>query len=128
MNVFYFYIYLILVAATVLIFTLARCFYKMNYFDFLLYPNQNNNIFKNPFFLAYHIAVNVILGLLFGYQVVYAMLIKIVSYEWYIYAVEYCDIFNTSKASNLYIAILISISSYFIGATFAQFFSKLVNF
>jgi hypothetical protein len=127
MNVFYFYIYLILVAASILTFSIARCFYKMHYFDFLLYPNENNNIFKNPWFLAYHVSVNTLLGLLFGYEVVYAMLIKIIAYEWYMYATEYCDIFNTSKVANLYIVIIISIASYAAGAVFAPFFKTVLN-
>lgn len=123
MSPFYFYIYLILVAATIITFTIARCYFNFHYFDILFYPNQNNNIFKNKVFLAYHIAVNVALGLLFGFQVVNGMLIKIVAYEWYLYATEYCDIFETSKVSNLIVVIMLSIISYSIGASLYPYFN-----
>ena len=115
MNSFYFYIYLLTIITSTLIFTILRCYFDVHTFDFLFYPNENNNILKNTIFLVFHILINFALGMLFGFDVIYGMLIKIAMFEVYLYVTEYCDIFHTAKFSNLVIIVIISLASYLAG-------------
>lgn len=115
MDTIFFYVYLILTALSIFVFTLGRCIYNAKTFDMFLYPNENYAILENYWFLSYHIAIYVLLGYFFGFDVKYVMLGKILAFETYLYAVEYCDIFKTAKAHNLIISIIIAILSYLVG-------------
>ena len=124
MNTIYFYIYLLLVFASLLIFTISRCYFKITIFDSIFYPNENNNILESKLFLASHIGVNFALGLLFGFDVIYPMLVKIAAFEMYLYFTEYCDIFKVAPLNTLIITMIISLVSYVFGAIFSNGFNK----
>ena len=120
MNPVYFYVYLLLIITSLLLFTISRCYFKINTFDSLFYPNENNLLLENKVFLSFHILINFLLGALFGFDVLYAMLFKIIAIESYLYFTEHCDIFKVAPISSLIITILISIISYFFGALFSK--------
>jgi hypothetical protein len=127
MNTIFFYTYLLLVATSLILFTIARCIGKINTFDPLFYPNENNSILDNKLFLASHISVNFLLGLFFGFEVIYAMIIKIIAFESYLYFTEYCDVFKVAPFSTLIITYIISIISYVLGAVFFKSANKLIQ-
>lgn len=118
MDTIFFYIYLILTGLSIFVFTASRCLYDMKTFDMFLYPNENFAILENYWFLSYHILVYALLGFLFGFEVKYVMILKILAFETYLYATEYCDLFQTASIHNLYIVIIIAIMSYLLGCTF----------
>lgn len=126
MNTIFFYTYLLLTATSFILFTIARCVGKINTFDPLFYPNENNTILDNKLFLASHFSVNFLLGLLFGFDVIYVMMIKIIAFESYLYFTEYCDIFKVAPFSTLIITCTISIISYLLGAVFFKDTNKLI--
>jgi hypothetical protein len=115
MDTIYFFIYLLITAISIISFTFLRCRYDYTIFDPLLYPNQNYAILENYTFLLYHFSIYFILGLLFGFDVFIFMIFKIIVFEIYLFAVEYCDIFQTAKTSNLVITLMISLIAYLFG-------------
>jgi len=115
MDTTFFYVYLIVVGISILLFTFLRCKYNYRTFDALLYPNENNNILANHTFLIYHCVTYAALGYLFGFQVIYSMMFKIIFFETYLFFIEYCDIFQTSPQSHLIITLIFSIFSYLFG-------------
>jgi hypothetical protein len=126
MNPLYFYIYLVTVGISILLFTFLRCQYDFRTFDYLLYPNENNNILANYTFLAYHCITYAALGYLFGFEVLYSMILKIVFFETYLFFIEYCDIFETSPSSHLIITLIFSLFSYLFGCMLSSVSSKLM--
>jgi len=70
---------------------------------------------ENKVYLATHIIVNFLLGVIFGFDIILGMFVKIIIFEVYLHITEHCDIFYMSKASNLIVIILISIVSYTFG-------------
>lgn len=127
MNKLYFYIYLLAIITSTITFTILRCYFDVHTFDFLFYPNENNNILKNTTFLVFHILINFALGVLFGFDVAYGMLLKIAMFEVYLYVTEYCDIFHTAKFSNLVIIVIISLVSYFAGCLLSKPFNTVIS-
>ncbi len=115
MNTIYFYMYLSIVILATLGFTFLRCVHGVKEFDMFFYPNPNNNIVENQVYLLSHILVNFLIGYLFGFEVFVGMLVKISIFEIYLYMVEKCDVFKTSKFHHLAIIIIISILSYTAG-------------
>lgn len=127
MNTFYFYVYLLTIIATTVLFTISRCYFDIHYFDILFYPNENDNILENKVFLSFHILINLGLGLLFGYDVVYGMMLKILFFEIYLYFTQYCDIFKTAKFSHLVIIVIISLASFLAGCVLSKSFNDLMS-
>lgn len=115
MNDIYFKIYILITALSILTFTILRCYTHNKLFDILLYPNDNNILIENKVFLIYHIIVYFLIGVIFGYGVIYPMIAKIIIFETYLFFIEYCDIFQTSKPINLVITIIIALFSFLIG-------------
>ena len=116
MNSIYFYIYLTAVIMSTLAFTILRCGYDVHYLDMFFYPNPNNNIFENKIYLYSHILINFLLGFLFGFEVLFGMLVKIAIFEVYLFFTEHCDIFKISDMKYLILIIIISLISYTAGA------------
>jgi len=116
MNTVYFYIYLIIIISATFAFAILRCIYDIKYLDVLFYPNPSNNITADTTYLLVHILVNFILGFLFGFNILIGMFVKIMLYYVFLYSMERCDVFNTSKISNLIITIIISLISYTAGS------------
>jgi len=116
MNTLYFYIYLIITISATIAFTILRCIYDIKYLDVLFYPNPNNQITADTTYLLIHILVNFMLGFLFGFQIIIGMFVKIMLFDVYLYSMERCDVFNTSKISNLIIIVIISLISYTAGS------------
>lgn len=115
MNPTFFYVYLTVVGVSILLFTFLRCKFEYKTFDILLYPNENNNILENHTFLIYHCVTYAALGYLFGFDVLYGMIFKIIAFETYLYFIEYCDMFQTSPFSHLVITLILSTFSYLFG-------------
>ena len=126
MNTIYFYIYLVVVGISILLFTFLRCQYDYRLFDPLLYPNENFNILANYTFLTYHCLTYAALGYLFGFEVFYSMILKIVFFETYLFFIEYCDIFQTSPRSHLIITLIFSLVSYIFGCLISSVASKIM--
>jgi hypothetical protein len=124
MNTIFFYMYLITLILITTAYILSRCIFDYHYLDIFFYPNHNNNILENYIYLISHILVNYFLGLLFGLEIIYGMILKIILFEAMLYATERCDIFNTTKVSTLIIIIIISVSSYSLGSITKLIFSK----
>ena len=97
MNTIFFYMYLTIILLSTLAFTILRCVFKLHHYDFLFYPNHNNNIIESKFYLISHIIINFIIGYLFGFNVLLGMMVKISIFEIYLYMIERCDVFKTSK-------------------------------
>jgi hypothetical protein len=97
-------------------FTILRCGYDVHYLDMFFYPNPNNNIFENKIYLYSHILINFLLGFLFGFEVLFGMLVKIAIFEVYLFFTEHCDIFKISDMKYLILIIIISLISYTAGA------------
>jgi len=116
MNSIYFYIYLTAVIMSTIAFTILRCGYDVHYLDMFFYPNPNNNIFENKIYLYSHILINFLLGFLFGFEVLFGMLVKIAIFEVYLFFTEHCDIFKISDMKYLILIIIISLISYTAGA------------
>jgi len=116
MNAIYFYMYLTVVILSTFTFTFLRCIHGLTYFDEFFYPNPNNDIFSNKIYLSSHIAINFVIGYLFGFEVILGMLVKIAIFEVYLYFTEYCDVFKTAKLANLIIIVILSVLSYTAGA------------
>ena len=112
----FFYIYLLLIFTVTLTFTLIRCVFNIHSIDMFFYPNNKNNILENKIYLISHIAVNFLLGFIFGFDIILGMFIKIIIFEIYLHITEHCDIFYLSNSSNLIIIILISLVSYTFGS------------
>ena len=127
MDQFYFYIYLLTIVSTTIMFTISRCYFDIHYFDVLFYPNENNNILENKIFLTFHVLANFALGILFGYDVAYGMILKIMMFEVYLYFTEYCDIFKVAKFSNLVIIVILSLASYIVGAMMSKGFNQVIS-
>lgn len=51
MDTFYFYVYLLLIITTTLIFTIIRCIFNIHDLDIFFYPNNKNNIIENQIYL-----------------------------------------------------------------------------
>jgi len=124
MNTIFFYMYLITLILITTAYILSRCIFDYHYLDIFFYPNHNNNILENYVYLISHILVNYFLGLLFGLEIIYGMILKIILFEAMLYATERCDIFNTTKVSTLIIIIIISVVSYSLGSITKLIFSK----
>ena len=120
MDTLYFYIYLLTIILSTILFTISRCYFNIHILDTFFYPNENDNILENKVFLTFHIFVNFILGLLFGFDVIYGMMLKIIFFEIYLFFTQYCDIFKTAKFSHLVIIVIISVTSYLIGCGFSK--------
>lgn len=118
MNTLYFYIYLLLIITTTLIFTILRCIFDIHDLDIFFYPNNKNNIIENKIYLFTHILVNFLLGFIFGFDIILGMFIKILIFEVYLHITEHCDIFYVSNISNLIVIVLISLVSYTFGCVF----------
>jgi hypothetical protein len=116
--------YLITLILITTAYILSRCIFDYHYLDIFFYPNHNNNILENYVYLISHILVNYFLGLLFGLEIIYGMILKIILFEAMLYATERCDIFNTTKVSTLIIIIIISVASYSLGSITKLIFSK----
>jgi len=127
MDTFYFYIYLLLIITSTLIFTILRCIFNIHDLDIFFYPNNKNNIIENKIYLFTHILVNFLLGFIFGFDIILGMFIKILIFEVYLHITEHCDIFYVSNASNLIVIVLISLASYTFGSIFNQALSKFKN-
>jgi hypothetical protein len=124
MNAIYFYIYLLLVLITTVSYTILRCVFKEHSLDMFFYPNNANNIIENKVYLSSHIIISFILGLLFGFNIIGGMFVKIIIFEVYLYFFEHCDVFIVSKPKNLIIIILITLISYVAGCIINTIFSK----
>jgi len=116
MNSIYFYIYLTVIFTVTISFTILRCVFNIHDIDIFFYPNHANNIIENKVYLVLHIIVNFLLGLLFGFEIILGMFVKIMIFEAYLHIMEHCDIFYVSKISNLIIIVLISLVSYTFGS------------
>ena len=125
MDTFYFYIYLLLIITTTLIFTIIRCIFNIHDLDIFFYPNNKNNIIENKIYLFTHILVNFLLGFIFGFDIILGMFIKILIFEVYLHITEHCDIFYISNISNLIVIVLISLVSYTFGCIFNKALSKI---
>ena len=115
MDTIFFYIYLFIVLVTTISYTILRCVFKEHSLDMFFYPNNANNILENKVYLASHIIFSFLLGLLFGFNVIGGMFIKIIIFEVYLYFFEHCDVFIISNPSNLIVIILITLLSYITG-------------
>jgi len=115
MDTKFFYIYLLVIFTITLAFTILRCVFNVHDIDLFFYPNHTNNIMENKVYLISHIIVNFLLGVIFGFDIILGMFVKIIIFEVYLHITEHCDIFYMSKASNLIVIILISIVSYTFG-------------
>ena len=122
MNSAYFYIYLIAIFTVTISFTILRCVFNIHAIDLFFYPNNANNIIENKVYLLSHIIVNFLLGLLFGFDIILGMFVKIMIFEIYLHIMEHCDIFYISKISNLIIIVLISLVSYTFGSVVNRLF------
>lgn len=118
MDTLYFYIYLLLIITTTIIFTIIRCIFNIHDLDIFFYPNNKNNIIENKIYLFTHILVNFLLGFIFGFDIILGMFIKILIFEVYLHITEHCDIFYVSNISNLIVIVLISLVSYTFGCVF----------
>jgi hypothetical protein len=116
MDAKFFYIYLLVIFTITLAFTILRCVFNVHDIDLFFYPNHTNNILENKVYLATHIIVNFLLGVIFGFDIILGMFVKIIIFEVYLHITEHCDIFYMSKSSNLIVIILISIVSYTFGS------------
>jgi hypothetical protein len=119
-----FYIYLLFVLVSTISYTILRCVFKEHSLDMFFYPNNANNILENKVYLASHIIGSFLLGLLFGFNVIGGMFVKIIIFEVYLYFFEHCDVFIVSEPSNLIVIILITIISYIAGCIINTIFSK----
>jgi hypothetical protein len=119
-----FYIYLLFVLVSTISYTILRCVFKENSLDMFFYPNNSNNILENKVYLASHIIGSFLLGLLFGFNVIGGMFVKIIIFEVYLYFFEHCDVFIISEPSNLIVIILLTIISYIAGCIINTIFSK----
>jgi hypothetical protein len=116
MDAKFFYIYLLTIFTITLIFTILRCVFNVHDLDIFFYPNHTNNILENKVYLATHIIVNFLLGVIFGFDIILGMFVKIIIFEVYLHITEHCDIFYMSKSANLIVIIMISIVSYTFGS------------
>lgn len=124
MNSIYFYIYLTAIFTVTISFTILRCVFNIHDIDIFFYPNHANNIIENKVYLISHIIVNFLLGLLFGFDIILGMFVKIMIFEAYLHIMEHCDIFYVSKISNLIIIVLISLVSYTLGSVINKILYK----
>ena len=115
MDTFYFYVYLLLIITTTLIFTIIRCIFNIHDLDIFFYPNNKNNIIENKIYLFTHILVNFLLGFIFCFDIILGMFIKILIFEVFLHITEHCDIFYVSNISNLIVISMISLVSYTFG-------------
>ena len=115
MDTFYFYVYLLLIITTTLIFTIIRCIFNIHDLDIFFYPNNKNNIIENKIYLFTHILVYFLLGFIFGFDIILGMFIKILIFEVFLHITEHCDIFYVSNISNLIVISMISLVSYTFG-------------
>jgi hypothetical protein len=124
MNTIFFYLYLINLVLVTTVFITIRCMFDYHDLDIFFYPNHNNNILENYVYLISHIIVNFFLGLFFGFEIIYGMILKTILFETMLYTTERCDIFNTTKVSTLIIIIMISVFFYSLGSMVKLLFSK----
>jgi hypothetical protein len=124
MDTSIFYIYLLFVLVSTISYTILRCVFKEHSLDMFFYPNNANNILENKIYLASHIIGSFLLGLLFGFNVIGGMFVKIIIFEVYLYFFEHCDVFIVSEPSNLIVIILLTIISYIAGCIINTIFSK----
>ena len=125
MDTLYFYIYLLFIITTTIIFTIIRCIFNIHDLDIFFYPNNKNNIIENKIYLYTHILVNFLLGFIFGFDIILGMFVKILIFEVYLHITEHCYIFYVSNISNLIVIVLISLVSYTFGCVFNKALSKL---
>jgi hypothetical protein len=125
MDTLYFNIYLLLIFTATITFTILRCVFNIHTLDIFFYPNNANNIIENKVYLFTHILVNFLLGLIFGFDIILGMFIKILIFEVYLHITEHCDIFYVSKISNLIVIVLISLISYTFGSVVNRATSKI---
>jgi hypothetical protein len=116
MDSTYFYMYLLVIFTMTLSFTIIRCVFNIHAIDMFFYPNNANNIIENKVYLISHILVNFLLGVIFGFDIIFGMFVKIIIFEVYLHITEHCDIFYLSKPTNLFVIILISLVSYTFGS------------
>jgi hypothetical protein len=116
MDSTYFYMYLLVIFTMTLSFTIIRCVFNIHAIDMFFYPNNANNIIENKVYLISHILVNFLLGVIFGFDIIFGMFVKIIIFEVYLYITEHCDVFYLSKPTNLFVIILISLVSYTFGS------------
>jgi hypothetical protein len=117
MDSTYFYLYLILVAISIVTFAILKCIYKINMFDPLIYkdPNDRSIISKITYYLS-HIIFYGLFGILFGFSILPEMIIKTIIIEFILIGIKNCNIFDISDIESAILSIFVGIISYIMGA------------
>jgi len=111
----FYYIYFFLAIFCSILFVIFKCIFNIKIFDEFLYlDDQNKNYIA---FISFHLILNFILGLIFGFDVYFEILLKIIIIEILLLFVKDCNykaIFMHMDVT--IIAIFIGCFSYILGA------------
>jgi len=111
----FYYIYIILAILFSIIFVTIKCIFHIKIFDQFLYMDEKNNNYT--LFVLFHLILNFLLGLIFGFDVYFEILLKIIIIEIILLFVKDCDYKSIfSHIDVTIIAIFIGCFSYLLGA------------
>lgn len=131
-KTFFAYINIIFSIITLIILYIIKCKYNKNFIDKFLFINDINDItfITNLYYYISHISICFVYGIIFGIKNIILISTKIIVYEILLQYMKYCKLNNKLiSINNLYIVfitIMISISSYYIGTIISNRFYNLV--
>ena len=107
--------YLLHLLPRYILFLIIKCIFHIKIFDEFLYIDDNNNNYIA--FVSFHLILNYILGLIFGLDVYFEILLKIIIIEIILLFMKDCDYKSIFEHMDItIIAIFIGCFSYLFGA------------
>jgi hypothetical protein len=111
----FYYVYILLAILFSILFLIIKCIFHIKIFDEFLYIDDNNNNYIA--FVSFHLILNYILGLIFGLDVYFEILLKIIIIEIILLFMKDCDYKSIFEHMDItIIAIFIGCFSYLFGA------------
>lgn len=116
MEPFYFYIYVLTVITSLIIFAILKCMYKINYFDSLMYHDERDDSFigKLIFYLT-HFVFYFMFGILFTFTILPEMILKTIFIEFLLIIIKNCNVFVITDIESALLSIIVGILSYICG-------------
>lgn len=117
MDTIYFYLYLVFLVLSIASYAVLKCMYKINTFDVLMYSDSNDTSISSKliYFISHFIFYGTF-GLLFGFEILPAMICKTIVIEFTLILIKNCNLFDIQDIESAILSIFTGIISYIVGA------------
>ena len=121
---FLFYIYIIFVLLSLLIYYVIKCKYNNDFFDKFLYIDKNNqSIGNNIYYYLSNLLIYFIYGIIFGKRNFIFMILKIILFQFIILYIQNCNLLKYEIAYDYLVkSIIISIVFYYLVTLLSDYF------